>query len=147
MITCAAAIDALREREFDLVMLDVDRPDGNGFEIHEWLLGQPASPPVIFVTADDLAEHAVEAVKSGAADYIVKRPSYFAEVTKVVARVLDEAASRREPPPLTEREDAALMIDLIGQSPGMVEARVSIVESAGVAELDDHPGCSGYFAG
>ncbi len=124
--TCAAALEALTNRNFELVMLDVDLPDGNGFEVYEWLRGRSTSPLVIFVTADDRAEHAVQAVKAGAADYIVKRPSYFAEVARTVVRVLDEAAASRQLQSSDATSTPDSPIDFLGHSPEMVEVRVAI---------------------
>src|SRR5215471_16540364 len=64
--TCRAAKRALAAETFDLVLLDAGLPDGNGLEIQEWLIGRRDPSPVVFVTSDDLAEHAVRSLRSGA---------------------------------------------------------------------------------
>jgi DNA-binding NtrC family response regulator len=73
---------------FDLVVLDQDLPDGMGFDVQQHLRRSSKPPPVIFVTADDMAEHAVRAMKQGALGYVIKRPNYLIELVAEVSRVL-----------------------------------------------------------
>lgn len=88
--TVAAAIRLLAtDSIFDLAVLDQDLPDGSGFEVQDFLSKRSNPPPVLFVTADDRAEHAVRAMKSGARGYLVKRPNYLVELQKEVALIVD----------------------------------------------------------
>lgn len=73
---------------FDLVVLDQDLPDGMGFEVQRELRRCSTPPPVIFVTADDTAEHAVRAMKQGARGYVIKRPNYLVELMSEVSRIV-----------------------------------------------------------
>ncbi|MBW2725066.1 MAG: DNA-binding response regulator [Deltaproteobacteria bacterium] len=73
---------------FDLVVLDQDLPDGMGFDVQQRLREDSPPPPVIFVTADDTAEHAVRAMKQGARGYVIKRPNYLIELNSEVSRIL-----------------------------------------------------------
>jgi two-component system LytT family response regulator len=69
---CAAgrdAIDAIRSSRPDLVFLDLDLPDVDGFRVIEEV-GPDAMPPTIFVTAFD--EFAVKAFEVHAFDYLLK---------------------------------------------------------------------------
>jgi DNA-binding NtrC family response regulator len=75
---------------FDLVVLDQDLPDGMGFDVQQHLRESSTPPPVIFVTADDTAEHAVRAMKQGARGYVIKRPNYLIELISEVSRVLSK---------------------------------------------------------
>jgi DNA-binding NarL/FixJ family response regulator len=64
-----AALDGLKPR---VVLLDVHLPDGNGFEIAEWLRGQD-DPPMVVMTSDGEAEDLEElAHASGARAFIEK---------------------------------------------------------------------------
>jgi DNA-binding response OmpR family regulator len=65
----------------DLILLDVDMPRMNGFDVCEQVRSNPALAdiPVIFLTASDRIEDKVLAFRSGAADYITK-PFQFDEV-------------------------------------------------------------------
>jgi two-component system LytT family response regulator len=64
-----AAVDEIRERQPDLVFLDVSMPELNGFEVIQEV-GIEEMPPVVFVTAYD--QYAVQAFDAHALDYILK---------------------------------------------------------------------------
>ena len=66
------ARDALGSLEPRIVLLDVNLPDGKGFEIAEWLRGRD-NPPVIIMTSDGEAEDFEElALRSGARAFVEK---------------------------------------------------------------------------
>lgn len=64
-----AAIEEIRKSRPDLVFLDVQMPECDGFDVLE-LLGGDLPPVIIFVTAFD--EHALRAFEVGALDYLLK---------------------------------------------------------------------------
>jgi len=73
--------------DFDLVLLDVMLPDGNGLErVHDFR-GAPASPEVIVITGQSGLEGAEAAVRAGAWDYLEK-PFSQAELKLIMARAL-----------------------------------------------------------
>jgi DNA-binding NtrC family response regulator len=83
--TLEAARASLREHSFDFALLDVNMPDGRSTV----LLEEKAIPPsagVIVMTADGGVAGAVEAMRLGALDYLVK-PFDVAELPLVIARV------------------------------------------------------------
>lgn len=55
----------------EMVLLDVNLPDGEGFEFCRWVKGQ-AAVPVLFLTARDLEEDALNGYELGAEDYVTK---------------------------------------------------------------------------
>jgi two-component system, LytTR family, response regulator len=63
------AVEALRSDESDLVLLDVELPDGTGFDVIR-LIGPERMPVVVFVTAYD--KYAVQAFEVNAVDYLLK---------------------------------------------------------------------------
>jgi DNA-binding NarL/FixJ family response regulator len=83
----------------DLALLDLNLPDGKAVEV---LTSPPeAAPfPIIVMTSYGNEQVAVQAIKSGALDYVVKSPESFAEMPHTVARAL------REWTLLTERREA-----------------------------------------
>ncbi|MEM9388632.1 MAG: response regulator transcription factor [Pseudomonadota bacterium] len=86
------------ERPFDLVLLDLGLPDGDGLSLCKRLTAQHPSMPIVILTARDAVSQIVRGLDLGAADYIVK-PCDPAELT---ARV--RAALRRaNPAPAAER--------------------------------------------
>ena len=68
--TIASATTAIKERNFQLAILDMQLPDGNGKEIGSLLLKQGI--PVIFLTIVDDENEIVSCLEEGAADYITK---------------------------------------------------------------------------
>ncbi|MCS7205979.1 MAG: sigma-54 dependent transcriptional regulator [Leptospiraceae bacterium] len=58
--------------EIDLILSDLKLPDGNGLEILKFVQSKNFDIPVIFITGQPDVESAVEALKSGAWDYLVK---------------------------------------------------------------------------
>ena len=67
--TVAEAIASIRRGQIDLVLLDVQLPDGTGFDVIREV-GPAAMPAVIFVTAYDT--YAIQAFECSAIDYILK---------------------------------------------------------------------------
>lgn len=68
--TCEATLVHAGE-EFDLIIMDVTLPDGNGFELYRDV-SRVNTAPVIFLTAMDDEDHIVGGLELGAADYITK---------------------------------------------------------------------------
>lgn len=73
-------VSAAHDQSFDLVILDIELPDINGFEVCRQLKSDPAVAdiPVIMLTTRDKAEDALVGLGEGAIDYIPKDP--FAEI-------------------------------------------------------------------
>ena len=65
-----SALDAIKDLEPDLVLLDVQMPGLTGFEVARRLLESGADSQVVFVTAFD--RHAIEAFEVNAVDYLLK---------------------------------------------------------------------------
>jgi two-component system LytT family response regulator len=63
------AVEQIRRTEPDLVFLDVQMPECDGFDVLE-MLGSKTPPSIIFVTAYD--EYALRAFEAGALDYLLK---------------------------------------------------------------------------
>ena len=67
----AAAKEICETQESDLVLLDVNLPDGEGFVFCEWLR-ERSRVPVLFLTARDMEEDALKGYELGAEDYVTK---------------------------------------------------------------------------
>lgn len=65
------AMELLKSEDFQLVILDVTLPDGNGFELFEEIKARKELP-VIFLTALDGEEEIVKGFELGADEYITK---------------------------------------------------------------------------
>jgi len=82
------AVKAVREEAPDLMLLDIQMPEMDGFGVLE-ALGPERTPEVVFITAYD--EHAIRAFEEHALDYLMKpvSPERFA---KMLARVRERRA-------------------------------------------------------
>jgi len=105
----AAAMEALAgSRHIDMVFLDVYLPDGNGMQLLE---DNVFDMPVILLTAETTFDHAVQAFRSGAMEYLPK-PFDLDEVRMLVDRVKPPA-----PQAATEASDQKQL--LVGRSQAM----------------------------
>lgn len=66
------ALEQLEENKFDVIFLDLSLPDGQGVEMISRLQERSPATPIILLTGLDDEELALEAVKNGAQDYLVK---------------------------------------------------------------------------
>lgn len=85
------AVDAVRQRPPDLVLLDVMLPDLSGFDVVRRLRDGGQRVPVVFLTARESGEDIVGGLNLGADDYITK-PFRLAEVAARVRAVLRRTA-------------------------------------------------------
>lgn len=84
------ALLLLRSLPYDLVLLDIRMPGGNGLEVAAALRDLPHPPKVIFTTA--YPDHAVEAFDLAAADYLVK-PFDADRLRRAVERALEHSGA------------------------------------------------------
>ena len=82
----ATALEKIKNETFDLVILDVNLPDGDGFELCKKIKAVQDTP-VIFLTARDLESDVMKGFDLGADDYITK-PFSINIFRKKVAAVL-----------------------------------------------------------
>jgi DNA-binding NtrC family response regulator len=85
----------LRENSIDLVLTDLKLPGMNGLEFLQTIKRQNAALPVVVMTAFGSVETAVEAMKAGASDYVLK-PFSLTEMRMVVRKELDVRNLREE---------------------------------------------------
>lgn len=90
----ADAKAAYNTYEFQLVLLDVNLPDGEGFTFCKWIK-QQKDIPVLFLTARDLEEDALRGYELGAEDYVTKPFSMkilLKKICVVLNRITEEKA-------------------------------------------------------
>ncbi len=68
------AMEMLKAHPYDLVLLDIEMPEMNGFQVLEALLHDPAlrDVPVIMTSASDELDRVVKCIEMGAEDYLTK---------------------------------------------------------------------------
>lgn len=105
----ATAHDALREcQDFapDLVLLDIQLPDGNGFELCR-VLRQGGRRPVIFVSARGQRSDKIRGLDLGADDYVTKP----FDIEELVARI--HAVLRRTRPSIEQISLGEITVDFV----------------------------------
>src|SRR5262245_15620131 len=90
----AEALAAVREREFDLVLLDLSMPGLQGMEVLRRLREEDDPADVVVLTSHGTLESAVEAIKLGAVDFLTK-PANFEIIRNVIQRSLEGRRMRR----------------------------------------------------
>lgn len=100
-VTCCGtlrqAADLLLKQRFELLILDINLPDGSGLELLRSLRKEGNQTPVILLTANDLELDEVTGLEAGADDYITKPFSL------AVLRARVNAQLRRSSPVQSER--------------------------------------------
>jgi two-component system LytT family response regulator len=119
-----AAIEEIGRSKPDLMFLDVQMPECDGFDVLE-LLGANLPPVVIFVTAYD--KYALRAFEAGALDYLLK-PFDDARFARALNRAKDRLANQMSP----QRHQAMrLVVKSRGQVLFLNTSEVDWIEAAG----------------
>lgn len=156
--TAAEALDRTASGGCDLVVLDVNLPDRDGFFVLKTLRQEGDRTPVLMLTARDSVDDKVRGLESGASDYLTK-PFAFRELvarvrvllrsergstdTLTVADLVLDVYARRATRagrtiPLTNKEFA--LLELLMRSPGRPVSRTRLWEHAweGSFEVDSN---------
>jgi two-component system nitrogen regulation response regulator GlnG len=120
--TAAQGLAEIQDHDPDVVVLDLQLPDRSGLELFRDIHAADPRRPVIFITAHGTAETAIEAMKGGAFDYIVK-PVDLERLSQLLDRAF-EARRLMRVPAVLPAEDSADRI--IGRSPIMQEMSKAI---------------------
>jgi two-component system nitrogen regulation response regulator GlnG len=117
-----AALEELSGGGFQLAFVDIRMPGLTGLEVLERLSEQPVDTSVVIITAQNTFENAVEAMKRGALDYLVK-PFGIAEVKALAEKALRTRALEREVHELRRAvgQQKAQGEQLVGKSPAILE--------------------------
>src|SRR6202007_3114237 len=88
-------LKVLRENSIDLILTDLKLPGMNGLEFLQAVKRQNAALPVVVMTAFGSVETAVDAMKAGASDYVLK-PFSLTEMRMVIRKEMDVHSLREE---------------------------------------------------
>ena len=89
------ALDIFKKNSVDLILLDILLPDINGLELLEKLVETDPNTEIIMVTAVNEVQTAVQAIKLGAYEYIIK-PFVVDDVLTVIRRALEKQSLVKE---------------------------------------------------
>ena len=117
-----AALEALGEGHFEIAFFDVRMPGLSGLELLDRARNIARDTAVVIITAQNTLENAVEAMKRGALDYLVK-PFRLAEITALTEKARRTRALEREVRALRREvaQRASPGERLVGKSPVLLE--------------------------
>ena len=130
-ITAANAMDAMdlvHSSVIDLVFLDIGLPDGNGIDLIRTLKEAADDIDIVMLTGNNEARTAVESLRAGAVDYIVK-PFDIIEFKATLNRILQSRMMGKRA--ALEHRDTGIS-SIIGTSRPMIRVKQTIARSAEV---------------
>jgi len=132
--TCLAptkVFDILENEELDLLICDIKLPQISGMEVLKYVRENRPEIPVIMITAYGSLKQAVEALKAGAIDYILK-PFDVDELKIIIAQELEKRRLKEENILLKRNlQEKYSFENMIGKSKAMQEVYALIEKSAG----------------
>lgn len=111
----------LKQEQPDALLLDIMLPDKTGLELAQEIRAFDAKLPVVFITVSDDSDVAIEAMKLGAYEYVLK-PLGIEQIQDLVERGLETRRLMQAPVLLQENNDPTQDGEvLVGRSPQMLE--------------------------
>ncbi len=123
--SAAEGVEMVKGKRPDAVVLDVHLPDATGLETFEKLRAVDARIPVILVTGHGTTDLAIEAMKRGAYDYLLK-PLELAHLRELIARACATSRLMTVPALVADETPQEQGDRLVGHCPGMQEVYKAI---------------------
>jgi two-component system nitrogen regulation response regulator GlnG len=123
--TGRGGIELVEQRRPDVVILDVRLSDLSGLEVFDRIRQIDPRLPVIIITAFATTETAIEAMKRGAFEYLLK-PIDFHQLREVVHRALELSRFRHVPAVFEDAEGVDSGDRIVGRCPAMQEVYKAI---------------------
>ena len=153
--TCADARDALAESPFDVIVLDLGLPDGDGIDLLRQWRQSGFNEPVLILSARDTVEDRIKGLDVGADDYLPKPFSFEELLARVRSLARRQSAVKQvvlehrgirvdlvshtvqlkgQEVDLTSREYA--LLEIFMQNPGRILTRTLISEKIWASHYD-----------
>ncbi|MCC6952557.1 MAG: sigma-54-dependent Fis family transcriptional regulator [Deltaproteobacteria bacterium] len=128
--SCEEALRSLKHLEYSLILTDLHLPAKSGLDLLSEVRSMDAPPPVIVLTAQGTIEHAVEAMKLGARDFISK-PFQPESLLSKISSILRPAqpASRGIPRPDIFRTKSPAVEEVLRQAKRVAGLNSSVLIS------------------
>jgi len=121
-----AALKMMAETMFDVILLDIKMPNIDGMELQRRIMELDSNAVTIMITAYASVETAVEALKRGAFDYVMK-PIDPDDLSRIVRKAVEHRKLKKENVQLRDHiETMSMGTTLIGESPEMKEIHTAI---------------------
>jgi DNA-binding NtrC family response regulator len=119
--TLAAAQEQLARDTFDLMFVDVRLPDGEGTDLLRAVKLRPQRPLVVFITGFGSIESAVDCMRNGAFDYLIK--PFSADQIEITLQKAEDFTQLLKVNRLLNQDDEQTGNELLGQSAVMENLR------------------------
>ncbi len=134
----SAAIEILKNNDFDLVLTDLRMPGADGMSVLEAALSKARRPACIVFTAYGTIESAVAAVKAGAFNFVTK-PVKLDKLDEVIASALKQREAGQNTAALPEAESPGALtssgMPVIGTAPAMQKI-MELVKTAAPSRIN-----------
>jgi DNA-binding NtrC family response regulator len=129
--TAQQGMARLKEGSVDVVLLDIMLPDFSGLDAYRQIREIDSKLPVVFITVGGTSDTAIEAMKLGAYDYLLK-PLDLARVRELVGQALEMRRLMHVPVALQSQGDVPVNGDsLVGRTSQMQDVYKAIGRVAG----------------
>lgn len=129
--TLGDAVEYLEKQAPDLMLLDIELPDGNGMDLLREMSAQKINTSVIVMTAHGSSQMAIDAIRTGAFDFLTK-PFDAGRLQVTLANAVEHRSLSKKVEVFSEIERASYA-DFIGQSLAM-QAVYRIIDSVAVSD-------------
>lgn len=126
----AQAVDLLSRQKIDVVITDLKMPGASGLDLVRHVRENYKQTEILMITGFPSVEGAVQALKSGAEDYLAK-PFTTAELFSTLRRALDKLRARRSLGPEASEVPAERFAGLTGESEAMQAVYRALRECSG----------------
>ena len=116
------ALETFSEKSYDLCILDINLPDGNGYDVCRYIK-EKEDVPVIFLTASDAEVNVVMGLEMGADDYVCK-PFRINELMARIKTVLRRSGRGSE----NNASETEGILEILNVRIHLSEAKVGIVD-------------------
>jgi len=116
-----SALEIMSKQNFAVILLDLNLPDINGFELLNKINENRLKPSVIIITAQNSVKNAIEAMKLGAYDYVSK-PFDIDQLNCLVSKAIENYKNTIELEKLSGDENLQTDVSshgIVGNSPAM----------------------------
>ncbi|MCY4262486.1 MAG: sigma-54 dependent transcriptional regulator [Candidatus Dadabacteria bacterium] len=113
------ALQKAFERQYSLILLDINMPDMNGFDVLASLRDRNVDSPIIFITAQNTVSNAIDSMQLGAYDYLTK-PFDLDEIRLFAERAIRNYKTQKKIIPSEDTEDSVSLEEIVGSSSDML---------------------------
>ncbi|HNX69285.1 MAG TPA: diguanylate cyclase [Candidatus Omnitrophota bacterium] len=113
--TLAEALKFLQQKHFDLILLDLGLPDSRGVETFDRLFSEHKEIPYVILSGTDDEHLALEVVRKGAQDYVVKGKADKHTLVRILRYALERHHQKKEVEELNERLEKLSILDPLTQ--------------------------------